>query len=272
MQKEDSMKKNWHQLAAAAVILTLLWGGISAFGQEEGSALAAVDELMAEKTVKNCEKAVKGYLALLKDDPDNQEILCKLAYAYITIIDIKTSALIEERDEFKPILKELGKAANDYAERAYKINPKSKEAVGAHLVAYGYYSASFGIFKAIFKGAAGKYKKLARELIALDDTYLGALGYRMMGSLYNMAPWPVGSSKKALQFFQKAVAIDSSVLHAHYYVGLIGFKKKKYDLAEKAFTIVSENPPSDHENHFIEAYKERARDYLKKIAKIKQKK
>ena len=234
--------------------------------------LASIDELLSEKTVENCEKAVKECELLLKDDPNNYEILYRLANAHIGIIDIKTSALIEEKDEFKPMLKKLGKIANDYAEKAYKLNPKNKNVVAANLVSYGYYSASFGIVKAIFKGAAGHYKDLCYQLIEIDDKHLGALGYRLLGKLYYVAPWPVGSKKKALHFFQKAVETDNTVLYSHYYIGVIHFEKRKYDLAEKEFTIVKENPPHACEKHYIDGYKEKARHYLMSLSRIKRKK
>ncbi|UCH96303.1 MAG: hypothetical protein JSV88_05465 [Candidatus Aminicenantes bacterium] len=234
--------------------------------------LAEIDELMVEKTVENSQKAIKGYELLLKDDPGNYEILYKLAKAYITIIDIKTSALIVEKDEYKPILKKLGKIANDYAKRAYESNPKDIEVVSAYLVSYGYYSASFGIFKAIFKGAAGRYKKLCNEIIEIDETHLGALGYRLLGKLYHVAPWPVGSKKKALKFFKKAVETDNTLLYSHYYIGLIYFNQKKYDLAEDEFRFVLENDANIHEKHFVDAYKREAGNYLTKISKKKRKK
>jgi tetratricopeptide (TPR) repeat protein len=234
--------------------------------------LASIDELLSEKTVANCEKAVKECKLLLKDDPNNYEILYRLANAYIGIIDIKTSALIEEKDEFKPILKELGQIANDYAEKAYKLNPKHKDVVAANLVSYGYYSASFGIVKAIFKGAAGHYKNLCNQLIEIDDRHLGALGYRLLGKLYHVAPWPVGSKKKALQFFQKAVETDNTILYSHYYIGVLHFEKRKYDLAEKEFIFVRDNPANACEKHYIKGYKDKARYYLMSLSRIKRKK
>jgi tetratricopeptide (TPR) repeat protein len=231
--------------------------------------LASVDGLLSEKSVANCEKAVKACELLLKDAPDSYEILYRLANAYIGIIDIKTSALIEEKDEFKPVLKELGQIANDYAERAYQLNPKHKDVVAANLVSYGYYSASFGIVKAIFKGAAGHYKDLCNQLIEIDDRHLGALGYRLLGKLYHVAPWPVGSKKKALKFFQKAVETDNSVLYSHYYIGVIHFEKRDYDLAEKEFIFVRDNPANACEKHYTDAYKEKARYYLTSLSRIK---
>lgn len=232
--------------------------------------LDSLDELMKVKTVENSEKAIKGYEGLLKKDPRNPEILYKLANAYIAIIDIKTAALIEEKDEYKPVLEKLGKIAYDYACQAMEITPKSKEAVGAALVAYGYYSASFGIIKAVFKGAAGRYKDLANQLIKIDDKYDGALGYRSLGKLYEVAPWPVGSSRKALKCFKQAVAADHTMLYSHYYLGLLYYDKDEYDLAKREFTYVIENPPCDSEIHFIETYIAESRKYLKKISRAKK--
>ena len=239
-----------------------------AAGSEKGElTLADCDELMKEKTVENSKKAVKGYELLLKKDPKNYELLCKIAKAYIAIVDTETSAMIEEKDEYKPVLEKYGQLANDYAHKAYEINPKDKDVVSACLVAYGYYSSSFGIFKAIFKGAAGHFKDLANELNAIDETHLGALGHRSLGKLYYMAPWPVGSNKKALKSFQKAAQIDKTTLGARYYIGLLNFDKDKYDLAKKAFTFVVDNPPAYHEKHYIEEYKKESQKYLKKIEK-----
>jgi tetratricopeptide (TPR) repeat protein len=237
--------------------------------EEEKPTVAELEILLETKTIENCEKAINGYQVLLKENPNDYRLLQRIASAYTAMIDIKTSALIVEKDEYKPILKKLGSIANDYAKKAYKLKPNDKEVVGTCLVSYGYYSASFGIVKAIFKGAAGHYKDLAHQLNKIDETYMGGMGYRLLGKLYYVAPWPVGSKKKALKNFLKAVEIDKAVLYSRYYVGLLHFKKKKYDLAEEEFKFVLENDPKAHEKHFIDQYKKSAQDYLDKIKKIK---
>ena len=254
------------------VVIVVLMLAALAFGQENGTVsltLADVDKMLSVKTVDNCEKAIEGYKELLKKEPQNHEILYKLANAFIYIIDIKTSALKEEKKEYKPLLKEYGKIANNYARKAYELNPQSKEAVAASLLSYGYYSASFGIFKAIFKGAAGKYKDLARRLNQLDENYMGGLGYRSLGKLYHVAPWPVGSSKKALKNFLKSLEIDNSSLFSHYYAGEIYMDKKKYDLAIKEFQFVVDNQPAWHEVHIIDAYKKSAHQLLARCKALK---
>ncbi len=255
--------------------------GLITRGQEQGTepkpaaaapSLAELEELMKNKTVENCEKAIEGYKALLKNDPNNYVILYKLALAYTGILDIKTVTLRVEKDEYKPLLKELGTIAHDYAAKAYELKPDDKDVVAACLVSYAYHSASFGIVKAIFKGAAGHYKDLANQLIKLDDTYLGALGYRMLGKLYHVAPWPVGSSSKAVKFFKKAVETDNKTLYSHYYLGLLYYQDEEYDLSEKEFQFVWDNEPADHEKHYIETYKLMARFYVRQIARITGKK
>lgn len=274
---KNSIPEKWIVFPAMVCFFLLIFSGIGnqfLFPEETSDpaeiSLDSLDELMKEKNIENSEKAIIGYEQLLKKNPRNPEILYKLANAYITIIDIKTAALIKEKDEYKPILDKLGKIAYDYACQALTIDSKCKEAIGAALVAYGYYSASFGILKAIFKGAAGRYKDLANQLIEIDEKYDGALGYRSLGKLYEMAPWPVGSSRKALGCFQKAVIADNSMLYSHYYLGVLYFKKDKYDLAKREFTFVVENPPSPSETHFIELYIAEARNYLKKISEVKK--
>ena len=65
--------------------------------------IKAGDKLIGDpKTVEKLEKAIKEYEAALKIDPDNFDALWKAALAYVLIIDIKTDALIVEKDENKP--------------------------------------------------------------------------------------------------------------------------------------------------------------------------
>lgn len=245
--------------------------GISLSPQETPTLESIDNKYLRDKTVENCEKAIEEYKILLQERPNNYKVLAKISAAYIDILDIKTSALIIEKDEYKPILKKLGKLANDYAKKAYELNPRNKDAIAVNLVSYGYYSASFGIVKAILKGAAGHYKELANQLIEVDDAHLGALGYRSLGKLYHVAPWPVGNKSKALKFFKKAVETDGTVLYSRYYLGMLYYQDKKYDLAEQEFIKVRDNEPSIHDKHFIKAYKDGVTGYLAIIKNLKKK-
>jgi hypothetical protein len=236
-------------------------------GQDGAITMAAIDKLMENKSMENCETAIRECEALLKEDPDNPELMARIAHAQVTIIAIQTAALIEERDEFKPLLKTLGKAAIDHAAKAFHMNPQSKEAVAIFLVACGYHSSGIGIFKSLCQGNGRLYKDLAWRLIRMDDKFEGALGYRCLGQFYDIAPWPVGSSRKALKYFLKASEAVPAVLHSHYHLGMLYMKKGDFDLAKKEFEFVAENPAHPSEAHYISAYKDEARKYLLQIAR-----
>jgi tetratricopeptide (TPR) repeat protein len=254
-------------LVAAIPILAAPQPPCRESGQDLAITMAALDRLMEDRSVESSERAAKGYEALLKSDPDNPRLMARIAHAYVTIISIKTTALIEERDEFKPLLKTLGKAALEYAEKALRIDPQSKEAVGICLVACGYYAAGIGIFKSLCKGVGRQYKDLAWRLIRLDAKFEGALGYRSLGKFYELAPWPVGSRRKALKYFRKAVEVNPRVLHAHYHLGMLYLKKGDLDLARREFSFVAENPAHPCEAHYISAYKDKARKQLQQFAR-----
>ncbi len=223
---------------------------------------------MEEKTVESLEKSIKELESALEIDPDNHEALWMIAKSYTDIIAIETSALMIEKDEYKPLLKDLGKKADIYARRALEINPEAKESIAVAALAHGYYSASFGIVKAILKGAAGRYKKLCNQLIEIDENYGGALGYKMMGKLYYVAPWPVGSEKKAIRFYKKALEVDNSLLEPHYYLGMLYMEKKKYDLSKQEFDFVVDNPPHLLEKHYISEFKIESKKHLDEMASL----
>lgn len=242
-------------------------GGQEAAPGSVAAHIAAGDDLVRNpKTVEKLEKAVKEYEAALEMDPNSFEALWKVADAYTYIMQIKSNGIIVEKDEYKPMFGKLGKKALDYAEKARKMNPKSKEAVTANLRAYAYYCCSFGIIKAVLKGAAGKYKDLANELIAIDDKYEDGMAYDFLGRLYHVSPWPVGSSKKAIKNYLKTLEIAPSRLEARYFLGVNYLDKKKFDQAKKEFELVVKNPPNRFEEHFIAAFKEDAKRKLALIA------
>jgi tetratricopeptide (TPR) repeat protein len=227
------------------------------------------DALAKKLDIESLEQAICEYEAALKLDPKNYDALCRISDAYIRILDIKTNCLIVEKDEHKSALKRYGRLAQKYAKTAYKINPKGKDAVRANLQSYGYYSASMGIVTAILKGAAGHYIDLAEELIALDDAYWGATGYRSLGRLYYVAPWPLGNYKKAMKCYRKAAAKAPEVLETHYWLGMLHLEKKKLEAARKEFQLVVAGSPTELERHYIGEFKKAAQKQLTKIGRRK---
>ncbi|MBD3271870.1 MAG: tetratricopeptide repeat protein [Elusimicrobia bacterium] len=245
----------------AIYLFLLITAGCMTAGFNHAANLPESSLINKQKTVDSLKKAIEEYQQVLSIDPENIEALCSIAHAYITIIEIKTHALIVEKDEYKPILKDLGSIAVEYAKRAYTLDPRNPDAITAYLKAYGYYSSSMGIVTAVLKGAAGLYKKLARELIAVDDTYRDACGYLCLGRLYYSAPWPVGSKKKACDAFIMACKKSNQAVFPHYWLAKTyqALTDEKY---VKEFEIVLSLKPSAYEAHFIDACIEEAKKQL----------
>jgi tetratricopeptide (TPR) repeat protein len=79
-------------------------------------------------------------------------------------------------------------------------------------ILWGYWGEVHSSFTAARKGVPGKVKYYAEKTIQLDDRYLDAGGYRMLGRLHLMVPniplvmgWP--SKEKSLKFLRKACTI-----------------------------------------------------------------
>jgi len=211
------------------------------------------DEQLQEITEAHCREALAEYEAALKIDPENYEANWKASRACCLILDLKTAGLIEEKEEYKPLLKEWGEKAERHAEAAYARNPKGLEALTWYNSSYGYHASSMGILQAILKGAGGKLKKLAHELIEVDDTHNDALGYRMLGRFHLSAPFPVGSKTKAVEYFEKAVEKAPGSLFNHYWLGEAYRTKGKSEQARREFQFVLDHPPSENEKHFSRA-------------------
>ena len=224
------------------------------------------DDGLQTITEAHCREAIHAYEAALKSDPKNYEANWKASRAYCLILDLKTAGLIEEKEEYKPLLKELGEKAEGYAEKAYTVNPKGLDGLVWYNSSYGYHAASLGILKAILKGAGGKLKKLAHELIEVNDTASDALGYRMLGRFYMNAPFPVGSKTKAARYFEKAVQKAPGSLFNHYWLGEIYLEKKQFEQAKKEFQFVLDHPANPDEKHFSKPTQEAARKRLRELA------
>jgi tetratricopeptide (TPR) repeat protein len=264
------------QLSGRRFLLSVLLWGFSSAGvlwaetprtlpQQPDSVLAQANQLMDEKTVPSLTQAARLYKEILEQEPDNFEALRRIALAYCRILDIKTSALRVEKDEYQPLLKDLGGKADRYARRALELKPDSKEAIQTALAAYGYYSASFGIAKSVFGGVVGRFKELANKLIELDDSFEGACGYKALGRFYYIAPWPVGSSSKSEELYLKALAKLPGLLEAHYYLGLIFLDKGEREQARREFEFVVNKPPYPTETHYIADFKTDAAERLKRL-------
>lgn len=87
-------------------------------------------------------------------------------------------------------------------------------------------------------GIPTRVKKIAEKVIALDETYLQAGGYRMYGRLHHKVPsiplvmsWP--SKKKAVSYLEKACDIAPDNLFNQLYLAEVLLEQKKNQRALK---------------------------------------
>ena len=93
--------------------------------------------------------------------------------------------------------------------------------------AYLYHSSSFGILKAIIEGAADRYKKNAKDIMALDKRLDDALGQVFLATFYSGAPWPMRDDDDAIAWINKAIKLKKSKRNL-YYAGVIHHRAEKY--------------------------------------------
>lgn len=258
----DKWKTMAKRMMLLLVILFCLCRVSAAAETSVQSFIQSGDQILSTVTEENAQKAIAEYEKALAAEPGNYDANWKIARAYCLILDFKTHALIEEKDEYKPFLRELGGKAEAHGAKAYAANPKGLDALVWYNGSIAYHAASMGIVHAILHGAGTRVKKLAGELIQLDDSYHGAFGYRIMGRFHIKAPFPVGSKKKAAEFLEKAVAKYPADLQNHFWLGEAYLTQKNNRKAAEQFQFVLDHPPSSIETHLAETFKSAAQKRL----------
>lgn len=224
-----------------------------------------VEKLFNQRTLESLQEALPIYEEFIKENPDNYLALTKAAKTCILILDIKTKTLIDEKYKDEKLLKRLGEKGYNYAQKAHQIKPDGKEAIAYILQSYGYYSASFGLVKIAFSGIPGRLKKLSHKLNKIDPYFDGCTGYQTLGRMYWEVPWPVGNDKKAEKNFKKVLGLNSELLQPRYWMAMIELKKDNKKEARRYLKYIIENPATELEKHFIDAYREKASNLLKDI-------
>lgn len=244
--------------ALGAALLPPLPG--KAFASEEiARRLEAADARLAEVTEENCELALQDYDETLGKDPENYETHWRMARAYCYLLDLKTSQLIEEKDEFKPLLKTIGEKAEFHGKQAYRLNPLGIDGLVWYIGAMAYHASSMGIVNAILNGSGTRVKKFAEELSRRGQLYPGAFGSRVLGRYYMAAPFPVGSKSKAVRYLEKSVQTYPPDLANHYFLARAYRAKGEHDKAARELRFVLENPAPVDTRHLEAFYKEAAR-------------
>lgn len=221
--------------------------------------------VMAPFDRKKIEKAVDLLTVRLDEDPEDVLTLWRIARAWVRLLEHQTGTVLEERPEYQPVLDDLGKRALEMAEQAHELAPSDADAIGWHMAAYGYYSISIGIIRAVLQGAAGKYLRLAGQLNEVEPSWLSGAGYRAMGRFYREAPWPKRDVKRSVECFRKAVELGPRRLENRLHLALALTDSGQGDEARSVLSEVVKGKPEESEAHFHAPLVEFARTRLARI-------
>lgn len=230
------------------------------------AAHARAEELMAGKiTAKNAEEAAAILREHLEEDPDDVAAWYRIAQGYLKVLEKETNIMVVERSEYYPILKDLGGKALEAAEKAYQLASNDADAVGWCLVAYGYYSVSIGVVRAVLGGAANRYLKLADELNAIDEGWLSGAGHRALGRFYREAPWPKRNLKKSIEHLRKAQGVGAKRLENKLHLALALKDNGEKDEARSLLEAVVKGKPEASEKHFFDSLIVYAKEQLSEL-------
>ena len=205
--------------------------------------------MMDKRRLLTYQQAANIYRKALTLEPENPNLMLMTADALNHMMRVKTNGNIicingktQDNNENKAVWAKFAPEALKLSEKAVKANPDDRKALLTYAESYLYQSSSFGILKAIFKGAADQYKKNANALIIKFPKADDALGEIYLGCFYVVAPWPMSSRKKARKHFENALKLAPESIRSHYYVGLQAFIDNEYKTAKKEFDFVIDNP------------------------------
>lgn len=206
----------------------------------------------------------KRYLALetvraaLKEFPESYGLLWRGARIIWFIGDWLDDSKGDE-------LEKLGLEGLDYANRALKIQPDGLEGHYYKALAISTYSRGISIVKALMKGLGGDYEDNIRYVLQKDETFDRCGALRAMGRYYWKLPWPKYDYKKSLDYLEKAVKIDPTVLRSHLYYADTLWALKKYQQAKDTYEKILKSEPAPHDVRDNRWVREQTQKQLKKL-------
>ena len=166
----------------------------------------------------------------------------------------------------KAVWKKDGQRAYDLAAKGLKAASKvDARALGIRFDAFMFSCSHKSLVKQALTGTGTAYKKMGEELQSKHPRYDGDVGSAVLACFYHVAPWPVGSPKKAIQNARKAVQRGGATLRNLYYVAVISYGQKDYATAAEFFKrALKASPGSPSEADFADFMKSEAKRGLAK--------
>ncbi|MBN1757542.1 MAG: hypothetical protein JW863_04455 [Chitinispirillaceae bacterium] len=196
---------------------------------EQRSAIFDANRLFADKT--NVDQSISLYRKILDTSADGkmqQEAAWKILQAYFF------KALFTTNDN-KGKVKIFSEGVS-IGEKLVEDFPQSVAVNCWFGIVLGYKGEFDSKLHSAKEGIPGRVKAIAEKVIALDDTYLDAGGYRMYGRLHYIVPsvpvvmsWP--SKKKSVEYLEKACKIAPKNLFNNLYLAEVLLDQKQTERA-----------------------------------------
>lgn len=242
--------------------------------------ISKADVLFKKRTAASCDAAAKLYEAELKRTGyADADVLLKAADALNTAMRIRTNSNTITIDGTvdtpanKAVWKKDGPRAFDLAAKGLKASSKvDARALGIRFDAYMFSCSYNGLVKQALTGSGTAYKKMGEEMAAKHPRYDGDVGSAVLACFYHVAPWPVGSPKKAIANARKAVSRGGPTARNLYYVAVISHGQKDYKTAVDYFKrALNAKPGSPSETDFAAFVRSESRRGLAKAEEALEK-
>lgn len=241
-------------ILVVAGVLALFGGGLLAASSVSDYAAKADEMYRGRADVSKVrESAILLEEEGLRAYPEHYDILWRLARAY-EFIGLKAPK------ENKLAAYEKAKG---FAERATKANPNGLDGWYWYGLSIGRWGETRGILQSL--SMAGPMRDALEKAIKIDPNH--APSYHVLACLYRELPGVIsfGNVNKALEYFERAIALDPSDVGLRLDAAKAFIKKRDYAKAREhlnyllTLTNDPEDPASDEES------KEEARKLLKSI-------
>lgn len=204
----------------------------------------------------NMETAHEELVELIEEDAE-----CDWAYGLLAEIYYWSGEYADAEDKLFYYDKGV-----EYGEQGVKVNENSLEANFWLAVNYGSYGQEKGIMKSL--SLISPIKTCAERVLELDESYFYGGPWRVLGRLYNKAPgFPlsIGSNKKALECFEKALEFGPKFYLNHLFIAELYISERKKDKAREHLERIINAPLNKNHEREDEGYKRDAERLLENL-------
>ncbi len=229
---------------------------------ERRSAIFDANRILADKAI--VDQSISLYKKILDTSTDTkvkQEAAWKILQAYFFKALFTT---VDDKEKVK-----IFSEGVSIGEKSVNEFPQSVAVNCWFGIVLGYKGEFDSKINSAKDGVPGRVRQIAEKVIALDENYLDAGGYRMYGRLHYIVPsiplvmsWP--SKRKSVEYLEKAYAIAPDNLFNELYLAEALLDQKQTERAVRILESIVETRGIRHDRALDTFIKRQAETLLKK--------